>query len=279
MLWERQGNIPALVKLICSYIKLAPQQVVASDKLNAMLGVFQKLIASKANDHEGFKLIQCMVEYIPEQTLGQYMKPVFTLFFQRLTSSKTVKFIKGLLVFFGIYVLKYGASNLIQMIDGIQPKMFAMVVDRIFIPELQKVSGNTEKRTAAVGITKLLCESEAMFSGEYAIYWPPLLQALIGLFELPEDNVEALEEHFTEIEPEEGAGAYQAVYSQLVFAGKNDVDPLKETIPDAKLYLAQSLGKLSVGRPGKVRPVVSTIAPGAQTYLANYLQLANVQIS
>lgn len=61
---------------------------------------------------------------------------------------------------------------------------------------------------------------------------PPLLQSLIKLFELPEDNAEAIEEHFTELEPEEGGGAYQAVYSQLVFAGKNNFDPLRGKIQD-----------------------------------------------
>ena len=28
----------------------------------------------------------------------------------------------GLLVFFGLYAIKFGAASLVQMIDGIQPK-------------------------------------------------------------------------------------------------------------------------------------------------------------
>lgn len=30
-----------------------------------LLGVFQKLVASKANDHEGFYLIQSLIEHLP----------------------------------------------------------------------------------------------------------------------------------------------------------------------------------------------------------------------
>lgn len=33
---------------------------------NALLGVFQKLIASKSNDHEGFYLLETLTQEIPE---------------------------------------------------------------------------------------------------------------------------------------------------------------------------------------------------------------------
>jgi len=45
---------------------------------------------------------------------------------------------------------------------------------------------------------------------------------------------------------------YQTAYSQLAFAGKKERDPLFGTIPDAKIFLAQSLQKLSTAHPGTV---------------------------
>ena len=45
---------------------------------------------------------------------------------------------------------------------------------------------------------------------------------------------------------------YQAAYCQLAFAGSTDHDPFSATIPDAKIYLAQCLNKLSSAHPGKV---------------------------
>jgi hypothetical protein len=45
---------------------------------------------------------------------------------------------------------------------------------------------------------------------------------------------------------------YQAAYCQLAFAGSTDHDPFSSTIPDAKVYLAQCLHKLSSAHPGKV---------------------------
>lgn len=45
---------------------------------------------------------------------------------------------------------------------------------------------------------------------------------------------------------------YQTAYSQLAFAGKKERDPFSGTVPDAKIFLAQSLQKLSAAHPGTV---------------------------
>merc|ERR1719195_1070525 len=122
VLWERPANIHPLVRLIQAFISRGPAQVV--QHVSGLLGVFQKLIASKTNDHEGFYLIQSFIEHIPTDALTQYLKQVFTILFQRLMSSKTTKYVKSLLVFFFVFVIKNGGSALIQMIEGIQQGMF-----------------------------------------------------------------------------------------------------------------------------------------------------------
>jgi exportin-2 (importin alpha re-exporter) len=54
-------------------------------------------------------------------------------------------------------------------------------------------------------------------------YRAPLLQSLIGLFELPEDKSSLPDDHYIEVDDTPG---YQAAYSQLAFANKNNHDPL-----------------------------------------------------
>jgi len=103
--------------------------------------------------------------------MSQYTKSIFMLLFQRLTSSKTTKFVKSLLVFFSVFIVKYGANKLIDMVDSLEPKLMAKVLDRLFIAEVQKVSGTIERKLCAVGIIKLLCEAPAMTTGEYSQYW------------------------------------------------------------------------------------------------------------
>ena len=50
------------------------------------------------------------------------------------------------------------------------------------------------------------------------------LQALVGLFELPQDESIPEDERFIEIEETPG---YQNSYSKLIFASKKDYDPLQ----------------------------------------------------
>ncbi|XP_067121155.1 exportin-2 [Centruroides vittatus] len=276
VLWERPGNIHPLVRLLQAYIEKGAHQIIATDKLGAVLGIFQKLIASKTNDHEGFYILQSIVEHVNSDQLARFLKQIFLLLFQRLQSSKTTKYIKSLLVFFFFFIYKYGPSTFISMVDEFQPKMFAMVLDRVVVPEVQKVSGSLERKICAIGITKLLTETPAMIVGEYANYWTPLLQSLIELFELPEDDTIPEDEHFIEIED---TPSYQISYSQLVFAGKKECDPFNGAIPDARINLAQSLYKLSVNHPGKLMPLISSgIGEEAIAHLQRYLQAAQVQL-
>jgi exportin-2 (importin alpha re-exporter) len=46
------------------------------------------------------------------------------------------------------------------------------VLDRLFISEMQKISGPLEKKVVAVGVTRLLCECpQSMLTGQYSMYW------------------------------------------------------------------------------------------------------------
>uniref|UniRef100_A0A5F9DM70 Exportin-2 n=1 Tax=Oryctolagus cuniculus TaxID=9986 RepID=A0A5F9DM70_RABIT len=278
VLWERTGNIPALVRLLQAFLERGSNTIAsaAADKIPGLLGVFQKLIASKANDHQGFYLLNSIIEHMPPASVDQYRKQIFILLFQRLQNSKTTKFIKSFLVFINLYCIKYGALALQEIFDGIQPKMFGMVLEKIIIPEIQKVSGNVEKKICAVGITKLLTECPPMMDTEYTKLWTPLLQSLIGLFELPEDDTIPDEEHFIDIEDTPG---YQTAFSQLAFAGRKEHDPVGQMVNNPKIHLAQSLHKLSTACPGRVPSMVSTsLNAEALQYLQGYLQAASVTL-
>ncbi|XP_075231087.1 chromosome segregation 1 [Lycorma delicatula] len=276
-LWERTGNVHPLVRLLRAYIhKASPQQMESTLAVSGLLGVFQKLIASRANDHEGFYLMQCMIEFCPKEMLAPYTKQIYILLFQRLSSSRTTKYVKGLLVFFFFYAIYYGPSTLIAMIDEIQTQMFGMVLERLMIPDVQKITGAVEVKVAAVGITKLLCEAPELVDGPYSHFWTPLLKVLINLFEQPEDNSTHPEDHFIEVDDTPG---YEVAFSQLTFASKAAHDPL-QAVTDPRLHLAQSLSKLSTACPGRLNPLLDNgLTQDDRNHLKKYLAAANVQIN
>lgn len=59
-----------------AYLTKAAPQIVAGNQLPGLLGVFQKLIASKAMDHEGYKLLDSMMEHVRLGGLQQYLPTV-----------------------------------------------------------------------------------------------------------------------------------------------------------------------------------------------------------
>ncbi|KAL3867833.1 hypothetical protein ACJMK2_040679 [Sinanodonta woodiana] len=275
VLWERPGNIPPLVRLLQAYIEKGAKQI-EPEKLSGLLGIFQKLVASKVNDHEGFYLLNSIIEHMPHEIVTQYIKQIFILLFQRLQSSKTTKYIKSLLVFFCLYCMQYSAASLVEIIDGIQAKMFSMVVEKLYLQDLQKVSGTTEKKICAAGVLKILTEAPVMLT-DYKTLWPKLLQALIGLFELPEDDSIPDDEHFIEVDETPG---YQTAYSQLAFAGKKEHDPVGDSVPQLKMRLVKHLEKLASQYPGKLLPLINTgMQQEAQKYLQGYMQLAGVNLA
>ncbi|KAJ0171405.1 hypothetical protein K1T71_012955 [Dendrolimus kikuchii] len=274
LLWERTANVRPLVRLLCAFVAVRSELVLSSGRLNAMLGVFQKLIASKTNDHEGFFLIQTMLYKFGESVMQQYTKQIMTLLFQRLSSSRTTKYVRGLIAFLGFYASHFGADNLIDLVDSVQANMFAMYVERVLIPDLQRVSGPLERKAAAVGCVKLLCESQHFRGGNLAPLWPRVLQALISLFELPTDESTLPEEHFVEVDDTPG---YQAQYAQLACAKGVSDDPLA-SITDLKRFLAENLGNLSRMAPGLMPPRIAALDEPHRTALQMYLTTYSVQI-
>ncbi|XP_062512936.1 exportin-2-like [Corticium candelabrum] len=274
VLWDRQSNVPGLVRLLQAYVCKGSESVAESDKLMPLLGVFQKLIASKNNDHEGFYILSSLVEHLPIATLAGQLKSVFVILFQRLQNSKTTKYVKGLLVFFCLFAGKHGGNALVTLIEDIQPKLFGMVIEKLFVPDVQRVSGHTERKICAVGMTRVLTEADSLLSVGYSKLWVQLLQSLVQLFELPEDDSVPDDEHFIEIEDTPG---YQAAYSQLVFAGKQERDPFKLEYENPKANLAKSLHKLSLSHQGKLTPLLTgNMTHDALQYLTTYLQAANI---
>ncbi len=71
---------------------------------------------------------------------------------------------------------------------------------------------------------------------------------------------------------------FQAAYSQLIFAGKRDHDPVSSITDEPRIYLAQGLHKLSTSNPGMVGPLVAQLEPVVQGHIQKYLQQANLTI-
>lgn len=105
--------------------------------------------------------------------------------------------------------------------------MFGMVLEKLFISELQKISGIVERKIVACGVTKLLCECPEMYTGQYQKHWSQLLQALLCFFEMPRDESTFPDDHFIEVDD---APTFQSANAKLNFANNAKSDPLQGNI-------------------------------------------------
>lgn len=203
------------------------------------------------------------------------MRQIFALLFQRLSLSKTTKYVRGLIVFFCYYTAKIGASSLVDLIDAIQASMFGMVIERVLIPDMAKVTTELDRKIVAVGIAKILTECPQMLNGPYSQNWAKLLQALVELFELPPDQSNIEGDNYIEVEDTPG---YQAAFSQLNYA-KPNVQDFLANVPNGKQFLVEALAKLSNTQPGTVPTMIATLGSDHQMALQKYCNQANVQIA
>lgn len=65
VMWESRGNIPALVRLLSSIIPRGAQVILQNGQVEPILGIFQKLLSTKANESHGFDLLESVVENFP----------------------------------------------------------------------------------------------------------------------------------------------------------------------------------------------------------------------
>jgi exportin-2 (importin alpha re-exporter) len=65
VMWESRGNVPALVRLLSAIIPRGVESIMKSNQVEPILGIFQKLISTKANEGYGFDLLETVVENFP----------------------------------------------------------------------------------------------------------------------------------------------------------------------------------------------------------------------
>lgn len=180
-LWEMRGNIPALTRLIIDIIVFDRNSY--DNDIEALLGVYQKLIASKANDAFGFDLMEIILLYVDMKVLLPYIKQIAGLLLTRLQSAKTSKLASRFVVCLcklalvdSNYVNKsQGRVNLLgpefvtQFVDQLQDLLFRMVFNGVIEPQLQQTFSFQQSKILVLGLAALVTRNPDFHpGGKYA---------------------------------------------------------------------------------------------------------------
>ncbi|GJS17472.1 exportin-2 [Tanacetum coccineum] len=268
-LWKKSANVPALVRLLQSFLQQAPNELTREWKLKNVLGIFDKLVSSPCTEEQGFHILNLVIENLGYDILAEYMNDIWGTLFTRLQNNKTARLVRCLIIFMSLFLVKHGIKTFVDSVNSVQANLFNAILDKFWIPTLKTITGNTEVKLSAVASTILLCESPSLLDPAAEELWGKLLDGIVTLLSQPE-------EQRVEDEPEvpdfgEAAG-YQATFDRLHNAGRREEDPLKE-IQDPKHYCVALLANLSNKFRGRFPPVITRYL--SQANQAALLQLCN----
>lgn len=197
--WEYRGNIPGITRLLIAILEQDPSVFGLSElSLTPLLGVFQKLIASKVNDVHGFELLQAIVLSLPLSALSHYLKDIAILLLTRLKGSRTDRFVKRLVVFISTLACvplnnelakkthsAINADFAVDLIDSAQPGVFGQIFKSFILPTSASLANLQDKKLATFGLLQF-ARSSAFTSGRYA-------DQLVGVVEQLAKNLSTLE--------------------------------------------------------------------------------------
>ncbi|PGH17247.1 hypothetical protein AJ80_04889 [Polytolypa hystricis UAMH7299] len=270
-MWESKGNVPALVRLLSSIIPRGTETITKNNQLEPILGIFQKLVSSKANESFGFDLLESVVENFPPTVLERYFLDIIRIILTRLQNSKTENFALRFVRFYHFISAHddkgYSADFFIQVTESVQAGVFTPIYLNIILPESQKLARPLDRKTAVISFTKTLSNSEA-FSSRYKKGWAFTCEALLNLLSQPplptKDDI--IVEH-----DEEDMG-FGVGFTQLTTVRKAVTDPWPEIGPDFSVWVGSYLKEADKKHNSRVATYAQErLSPEAKTALARYL--------
>jgi len=279
VLWDRKGNIPALTRLLQAYLSKGAIEIVAKGQFLGMLGVFQKLVASRSNEVQAFELLGTILHFVPFEALQPHLKQLIQLLLTRLQKGKTERYVRLVTTFFAQYIGQFGPQKYFEVFDSVQAGIGLMILTSIWLPRLQSdIPVHMEAKIQVVGLTKILCETPALLTNDVNGICFQVLCNLVRIMTSTDtafNNVPDKDD--TDIEV-----GYDPTFSRLHFASKPQLDPFSQ-IQDPSLAFAQGLLTVYRQFPDQIRTLVQKMKddqnPKLSAGLASIFQKTGITLA
>ncbi|KAJ6686422.1 EXPORTIN-2 [Salix purpurea] len=236
-----------------AFLEKAPEKLNQEERLAQVLGIFNRLVSVPSTDEQGFFVLNTVIENLDYGAISPYVGHIWNALFTRLQSKRTVKYIKSLLIFMSLFLVKHGFANLVDSMNSVQAGIFSVILEQFWIPNLKLITGPIEVKLVSVASTRLICESLTLSDAGAARHWGKMLDSIVTLLSRPEEDRVGDEPEMPDITENTG---YTVAFVNLYNAGRKEEDPLKD-IKDPREFLATSLAKLSALSPGRFPQIIS----------------------
>uniref|UniRef100_A0A7S2WRA8 Importin N-terminal domain-containing protein n=1 Tax=Mucochytrium quahogii TaxID=96639 RepID=A0A7S2WRA8_9STRA len=254
--WANRGNIPGLVRLLEAYMRTGAQQTVGSNpqQLEALLGVFQKLLSAKSTANMSVHLLIGIVEFLPPDIYAKYLTTVFQLLLVRVTQLNSKAFAQAVVSFLSVLVGKHGPQPMQKGLEGVGPALYSQIIREVWIPAVSAIKSNTDRKASVIAMTRLLCESPELQTPQNREQcWANLFIACLTILEIPA-QAEALETAEEQLAVLAESG-YSSSFAKLAYAQNEIRDSFKE-IQDPRVFFVQSIRQAQAQQPGVMNDLI-----------------------
>lgn len=275
-MWDRKGYIPSMVQYLEVYIRKNHAGILAAHQMEPILGVFNKLVASKATDHLGLRLLCTIFESYEAAAVTGFCSAILSVLLVRLSAAKTAKYVQSLIYCLSVFVLRYGAEALKAGMDSQQQHLLHLLLQQVWLREVASIVRPGERRVCAIALADIACASDMCCEEPYLSRWPEIITATVALTEgaVVDDGcgegIGADEENAAHL----GAGeSYSAAHSQLQWGlnFKNRPNSIRAGV-DPKQHLANSIAQLSRRHPSRFGAIIErAVNADAKRALQTYM--------
>ncbi len=272
-LWEQRGNIPALVRLLSAIIPRASNELISGNQVENVLGVFQKLVAAKVSESYGVDLLETAISSFQASTLEPYWVHILNILLTRLQGKNSQSFQLRFIRFYHFVGARddkgLGVDFFVAATDRVQQDVFRQLYLQIILPKTQEMARPSDRKTAAISLTKTLADSQA-FVERYPKGWPLTCNALLKLLEDP-PVVSRAGDAIAELDVEDSS--FGVGFTQLNTIRRPTPDDFPE-VTDLRKWVGHYLKAADQRHGGRIGKVVNeTLSPDAKKVLTAYMTL------
>lgn len=285
-MWERRGYIRGMVQYLETYVRKNSASLIADNQLRGVLGIFNKLVASKATDHLGIQLVCTVIETYEYNVLeGELMNAIVSVLITRLQAAKTAKYVHNLLYCLSLIVVRFGVDSLVKAMDTLQQGLMLMFLTQVWVPEVPSIMRQSDRRICAIAMADIACATDICRNEPYIGQWASMINATIALTEgIRTDTAGDVSDDDDDDVPLEHGESYSGGHSQLRWASSGTSALLCQSAVapgvDPRKHLAERISAFTARHPGVYGGLIAQgIEQGAQAALKSYLSLVSLSIS
>ncbi|KAM0260697.1 hypothetical protein ACHAQJ_002613 [Trichoderma viride] len=273
-LWETRGNIPACTRLLSALIPRVAKTIVTENQLEAVLGIFQRLLSGKKSELHAFDVLESIVKSFEPSALDPYFDTILRLIFTKLQGSPADSFKIRFVRFFHLVAARleagYGTDYFVKHSDKVDEKVFAQVYPPFILQETDKLARPVDRKAAVISLTKTLCDSQ-VFAHKFAKGWGNTCRILLTLLANPPSAAAGVgDEIIIENSPDDiGFGLTFTALNTCKLAARDDFPEVQDVTTWVKEYMVGANQR----HGGAVEGFISQrLTPELQEAIAQYIR-------